>query len=634
MSEDTTTARILDALQCDHPGCVCHKSAANGRGNTHCAAHDDSSASLSVSPPARTAWPLMRCFAGCSHKAIVSALRDRDILPRRTDFRVGAHVHTRTDLLDGSKLVKWDQGAKSTAALYLGDTLADLEPGTTVLLCEGETAAEAAVALGFHAVATACGASSTPDALALAPLRGFNIALCPDNDEPGRQHMTNIAQALAKLGIPCRRLDVPGLPPKGDLADYVGSPDSLAALVATAPKWEPERAPIPCQSARVDWATFWAGDPKSEDWLIEPIIPRGRQVAMYSPAKQGKSLFALDVAVRAATGQRVLDRPAGNPLNVVYVDMEMTEGDLYERLEDMGYGPDSDLSHLHYYLLPSLPPLDTPEGGLALLAIARHHHADLVVVDTTSRVLDGAENDADTLRSFYMYTGLSLKADGIALWRLDHAGKDLGKGQRGTSAKNDDVDLVWELLAQDDGIRLRATHRRQSWIPDTVDLLRLEDPLRHERASRTWPAGTADTARQLDRLGADLDISFRAARDLLSEHKIKVRNTTISSALKYRKSVPQESGNTSSDPNGEHLGEQSEIRFGEHLGERGEHPLADIGEQCSPLMGEHVPSPPPTRVFEPSDPHPCEGCGEPITGTAAKCFDCAAAAALARGGRK
>ena len=69
-------------------------------------------------------------------------------------------------------------------------------------------------------------------------------------------------------------------------------------------------------SSLVDWETFWSKDRRIEDFLIAPILVRGRSHATYSPAKVGKSLVALDVAARAATGQRVLDQPAGDPLNV------------------------------------------------------------------------------------------------------------------------------------------------------------------------------------------------------------------------------------------------------------------------------------------------------------------------------
>jgi hypothetical protein len=299
----------------------------------------------------------------------------------------------------------------------------------------------------------------------------------------------------------------------------------------------------------VDWETFWDTDTRGEDWLIEPVIPRGRSIALYSPAKQGKSLFALDIVASAATGRAVLDRPAGDPLTVVYFDLEMTEDDLYERLEDMGYGRETDLSRLFYYLLPNLPPLDTPEGGQRVLEIVDGHNADLVVIDTTSRVLRGPENDADTLRALYMFTGLPLKASNRTVLRLDHAGKSAERGQRGTSAKNDDVDLVWELKAEDSGaVTLRATHRRQSWIPETLVLERKDNPLRHERAEYAWPAGTQWLSEEMDKLDIPTDWGAKKIRKVLRENNVPGRNETIAAAIRWRKrgtaKVSPEGGDT------------------------------------------------------------------------------------------
>ena len=50
--------------------------------------------------------------------------------------------------------------------------------------------------------------------------------------------------------------------------------------------------------------------------------------------------------------------------------------------------------------------------------------------------------------------------------RIDHAGKDLKKGARGTSAKNDDVDLVWQMTRIGDNVKLHATKKRHTWIKD------------------------------------------------------------------------------------------------------------------------------------------------------------------------
>ena len=608
-----TSTDILDALRCERGSCPCHKSARDGRGMTHCATHDDADPSLSVAPPNRTPNPLVHCYAGCSYDAITNALRARGLWPNRTEYRIGASVHYREDT-PGGKRVAWAQGAKPRELLYPDGALDGLPSGVTVVVVEGEKACDAGIARGLNVVATVCGAASIPTRETLANLRHYDVVLCPDNDDAGRRHMAGVAKVL---GSQARWLELPGLPEKGDLADYTGTDADLATLITDAGKWvaKPESAPaLLCQSSRVDWASFWAAGPKAEEWLIEPILPRGRQVAIYSPAKQGKSLLSLDVAARAATGKRVLDRPAGEPLNVVYFDLEMTEGDLYERLEDMGYGMESDLSHLHYYLLPSLPPLDTAEGGQAVLAIVRHHDADLVVIDTTSRVLEGPENDADTLRAFYLNTGLPLKADGRTLWRNDHAGKDLGKGQRGTSAKNDDVDLVWELTAQDDGIRLRATHRRQSWVPEVVPLLRLSDPLRHERAAHTWPAGTVELAQILDDLAVPRAYGARRVRTVLREDGNKVRNELIAAAIRYRKNeaetCPQVVGTPSASGTGTPDGDTLQRRFGDTYADTWGHPAGDTGDQGVPLTGDTCPVPTLTPVA--ANDESCTHCAAPL----------------------
>ena len=290
--------------------------------------------------------------------------------------------------------------------------------------------------------------------------------------------------------------------------------------------------------ALVDWPTLWARERSASDWLCEPILPRARAVSTFSKAKAGKSLLAFDVAARLATGLRVLDRPTSERVTVLYVDLEMTEDDVHERLEEMGFKSGDDLSRLVYYLLPSLPPLDTPEGGRDLCELARAHDAALVVIDTTTTATTGRENDSDTIRDYWRHTGRPLKTDGRTVWRLDHAGKDVDRGQRGSSAKDGDVDVVWELTAREgSALRLRATHRRLGWVPERVDLVRMDDRdgLRHEIATESYPAGTADVVRLLDELGVPLDASQRGARAQLREASRSASNDVLMAALRYRR---------------------------------------------------------------------------------------------------
>lgn len=287
----------------------------------------------------------------------------------------------------------------------------------------------------------------------------------------------------------------------------------------------------------IDWETFWAREHPGEDWLVEPLIPRNRQVALWAVHKTGKSLLTLEVAAAIATGQATLNQPAAPPADVIYLDFEMTEDDLHDRLSDLGYGPDTNLDHLHYYLLPALPALDTPAGSTALLELVDLHHATLVVIDTMARVVAGQENDADTYRAFYRHTGLHLKARGVSVLRLDHGGKNAELGQRGSSAKGDDVDLVWELRDLGTALQLRRDASRISWAPEQLTLTREDDPvLRHIPSTETaWPAGTKEIAEWFDTISAPIGISTRAAIKAYRDAALKATNDVIRAAVKYRR---------------------------------------------------------------------------------------------------
>jgi hypothetical protein len=287
----------------------------------------------------------------------------------------------------------------------------------------------------------------------------------------------------------------------------------------------------------IDWAEFWATESPAEDWLLEPIVACGRATATYSAAKTGKSLLALDACAARATGRSVLGYPPLPPIDILYVDLEMTEADLRERLTDLGYGPDDDLSHLHYYQLPPLPPLDGEFGGEILTSIAIELGVDLVVIDTVARAVAGGENDADTMRAFYRCTGRVLKAAGIALWRLDHQGKDAAQGQRGTSAKADDVDIVFRLTRLDARtLKLARTHARVPWVPAEVTIVQEEEPiLRHIVSDDAVPAGTHDAAMALDELGVPLDATASTALAALRRADRGSRKTVVLAALKARR---------------------------------------------------------------------------------------------------
>lgn len=274
---------------------------------------------------------------------------------------------------------------------------------------------------------------------------------------------------------------------------------------------------LPGPLPTIDWATFWDRERTKSDFLVEPVIARGRQHALYASQKEGKSLLLGNISARLATGLPILSSAPADPINVLYLDYEMTDDDVEERLVDFGFDRKSDLARLHYSLYPPLPSLDTPQCGEHLLYEVARLGIEFVVIDTFSKAVQGEENSADTYRDFARYTGLGLRKLGVTLTRSDQAGKDKERGQRGSSAKADDVDVVWRLdKADETTFNLTATHSRVPWIPRKVQLTQTSTHGFELAVKKTpWPAGTRECAADLDALGIPLDASTRDAQAAL-----------------------------------------------------------------------------------------------------------------------
>ncbi len=282
----------------------------------------------------------------------------------------------------------------------------------------------------------------------------------------------------------------------------------------------------------IDWMTFWNVDRDEAEWIYDDVLARARGHSIYASHKDGKSLFMLWIAGHLATGPE--------PVVVIYLDYEMTEADVRERLEAMGYGPGSDLSRFNYHLLPTLPSLDSPDGGQALIAsldrvqAAWPGHHLVVILDTFSRAVYGPESEADTVRDFYNRTGIELKRRGVTWVRLDHAGYDQSH-QRGSTAKGDDVDVVWRLVKTQNGVCLKRDAARMNWVPEKVSFGMLDDPLRYQRLTDDYPEGTGETANLLSRLEVPLDASGRTAMKALKDFGEGRRWAVVAAALRFRR---------------------------------------------------------------------------------------------------
>lgn len=244
---------------------------------------------------------------------------------------------------------------------------------------------------------------------------------------------------------------------------------------------------------RVDFSELFAEDFTQVDWLPGRFLERGQQMALVGEGKAGKSLLVLEWVWRAIRGERFLGDTRREPLRVQYWDRENSRADLFHRLRSLG-ATEADLGllteRLDYRQFPAFAgQLDeSAAAAVEFMGAVEQFKPDLVVIDTISRFIAGKENDSDTFLAFYRRVHVPLKAAGTACVRLDHFGKDSERGSRGSSAKTQDVDTVWELAVSSEPekihdrgaevetivtqLRMHRTHTRSGLGDDTFRVVR------------------------------------------------------------------------------------------------------------------------------------------------------------------
>lgn len=361
-------------------------------------------------------------------------------------------------------------------------------------------------------------------------------------------HERAVQRRLVEAGT---RIAAMGYAAEGDLDDVVTTAQAEIQAVVERRRTITGTGPAHLLAAILQWDVLFATDYDTVQLLPGRLLAPGEQIALVGDGKAGKSLFTQEMAWRLATGRPFLDDQAQAPIRVTYVDSENGQPQIQQRLKSFGAHPgDPGMANLTYVNFPPIRPLDTAGGGQDLLALARATQADLIVIDTVSRFVQGVENDADTWLGFYRHTLIPLKAAGIASIRLDHFGKDASRGARGNSAKTQDVDHVWELAAQGGGmLSLKRTHTRTGVGPDQFAIVRharkhgdkwVPGATRHEVMHAQDLAAQIENspewiAAELDKESAPIQWGSPKVIQWCAERNIKVAKSKIEEAVRIRK---------------------------------------------------------------------------------------------------
>lgn len=138
---------------------------------------------------------------------------------------------------DGHGGWAWNMAGVRRVPYRLPELLAAVQAGQTVFVAEGEKGADALARLGRAGTCSPGGAGKWRAEYG-DHLAGARVVILPDNDDPGRAHAAAVAAALRGKASVVQVLHLPGLPPKGDVADWIeagGTADELDRLARDAP---------------------------------------------------------------------------------------------------------------------------------------------------------------------------------------------------------------------------------------------------------------------------------------------------------------------------------------------------------------------------------------------------------------
>lgn len=316
-----------------------------------CPAHEDKRASLSVGYEADTI--LLCCHAGCEFSDIVDKLgfQQSDMFPPKEDTKPyevdrydyvdaeGEFLFRVTRMSDKNFPASYKENgawvhrnipAEKRVLYQLPQVKDAIESGRRIFLVEGEKDVHTLMVMGFAATTAPGGSNGWRDQYADSLTGAAEVLILPDNDQAGWHYAQSARQSLQKRGIPSRLVELPGLPPKGDVSDWIvngGSRDKLEQLCREVQI--PTKGIVPISDA-MRWVAHHTIEPLAPGtpypWPDVNYRTRGMRagwlcyIAGYPG--HGKTAAALEIAVGVAKREQ----------NVLLVSCEMSAAEVAVRL--------------------------------------------------------------------------------------------------------------------------------------------------------------------------------------------------------------------------------------------------------------------------------------------------------------
>jgi putative DNA primase/helicase len=335
-----------------------------------CPAHDDKNPSLKVTRADDDAV-LTHCYTGCSFDDVVNAtpLSKSDFFPPKPGSysngrqnenlgpvrakvprkviqyyeyvtEAGSPVYRvlryepkgfSQERLSGGKWIAGLEGI--TRVPYHADEIWNAKPDEWIFVCEGEKDADSVQDQGLVGTTFMGGAGRSPQPEELQHFNGRRVAVLYDNDGPGRDRATALLGAFTGIAKDVRVVDLPSLPPKGDVTDWFGLGNTGADLLKLA------NTPPSIQSLVPEAVIRRAEDVVATrvHWLWHGWLARGKIQTLEGDPGMGKSTLTVEIAAKMTRGYALPGGIKQEPINVLFMSAEDgVEDTIKPRLEEAG----------------------------------------------------------------------------------------------------------------------------------------------------------------------------------------------------------------------------------------------------------------------------------------------------------
>lgn len=354
--------------------------------------------------------------------------------------------------------------------LYRLPGLLTAEPEDPVWIVGGEKSVDRLTGLELVATCNPMGEGKWQDEYS-EYLRDRVCFILPDADLVGRKHAAKVAASLQGFAKQVKVVELPGLPLKGDISDWLdqgGTLDDLGRLAAAAPEWKPaeEGEELEAEEGLARDATV--ADLRvlqsSASWLWTLWIPVASLTLIAAEAGTGKTRFCFDLARRIyhrllwPDGSEMSLEPGGKTLWIV-ADNQWQE--MCDIAASFGIPDDAVVLNSTASDPYSGTSLQTEEELADFEARIRRVKPVLVIIDTITNTSDlKAQDSSDAKRQYKPLQEIATRCQVaiLCVTHLNAGGKVLGR--RATEK----VRVVIQLSCPDpEG----QPNRRKLWVEKT-----------------------------------------------------------------------------------------------------------------------------------------------------------------------